>query len=307
MPCMTWATFPTVMGSVARGDDCVGEFGDRPHTPDVSDEIFLALLLDEPAGGVLVRVGDGALDFFERQIVGAEFLGIDLHLILHAPAANGDGVRDSGNRQEAWADGPVRQQAEFDRREFFALQPMSMISPMIEEIGPICGSTPAGRRSRVEASFSRDELPREVDVGTPVELDEDDGQTHAGNRPDALHATGTVERGLDGERDESLDFLGSEALGLGQDRDLRPVEVGKHVHGQPRHFVEAIECQDERRDQDEEAVLDREVDGVLQHGDSVSDLCIRSGRKHIKGWVKCTRAGSYSTGPVDELLDFSRR
>ena len=61
----------------------------------------------------------------------------------------------------------------------------SMISPMIEEIGPICGWTPRRQALCTPRQPLGDLLPGAVDLGVPVELDVDDGQPDA---RDGAHA-----------------------------------------------------------------------------------------------------------------------
>ena len=92
---------------------------------------------------------------------------------------------------------------------------ISMISPMIEVIGAICGLTLRGSCSRTTLKPLGDLLPVEVDVGAPVELDVDDRQADARHRAHAHDARHAVHRRLERERDELLDLLGGQALGLG--------------------------------------------------------------------------------------------
>ncbi len=62
---------------------------------------------------------------------------------------------------------------------------ISMISPMTDEIGPICAATFARQLLAHELQALGHLLARAVDVGRPVELDVDDRQADAGDRAHA--------------------------------------------------------------------------------------------------------------------------
>ena len=111
---------------------------------------------------------------------------------------------------------------------------ISMISPMIEVIGPICGSTPGGNCSRTSDSRSATCWRLRIDVGAPVELDIDDRQADAETRAHARDARHAVHLRLERIGDELLDLLRREPLGLGHDRDGRAVEIGEDVDRQAR-------------------------------------------------------------------------
>ena len=262
---------------VAHGDRCagagrhhgVGELRDAPDPPEVADQKLLALLLDETAGAVLVGVGDGAFDLFQGQVVGAKFLGIDLHLILHAAAADGDGVGHAGDRQQARAHRPVGQQAQLHRRDRLAFEADEHDFAHDRRNRTHPWFDAGGQAVAGGGEFLADQLPRQVNVLAPVEFHENDGQADGGDGADSLHAGRAIQGGLDGKGDQGLHFLGRQAFGFGQHRDLRPVEVGQHVHRQSRHLVETIERERERRRQHEEAVLDREMDKLFDHGRAV--------------------------------------
>ena len=103
---------------------------------------------------------------------------------------------------------------------------------MIDEIGAICGRTSAGSRSAARASLLGDDLPIDVDVGAPGELDVDDRESDARRTADGLHARRSVEDRFERERDQRFDFLRRQARRFGHDRDARPIEIGKDVDRQ---------------------------------------------------------------------------
>ena len=95
------------------------------------------------------------------------------------------------------------------------------------------------------------------DVRPPGELDIDDREPNARDRAHAGDAGQPVHLGLDRKGDELLDLLRRQALGFGHDGDRRPVEIGKHVDGQPRGGQHAEHNEHAGGDQYEEAVLER--------------------------------------------------
>ncbi len=116
----------------------------------------------------------------------------------------------------------------------------SMISPMIEEIGPICGCTPCGSRPCTVRQPLRDLLPGAIDLGVPAELDVDDRQADAGGRADAHHAGHAAHGRLDRVGDELLDLLRRQPLGLGEQHHGGAVEVGEYVDRKPRQHEAAV-------------------------------------------------------------------
>ncbi len=142
---------------------------------------------------------------------------------------------------------------------------MSMISPMIEDTGPMLRRHPVGELLGRELQPLGGQLAGAVDVDAPVELDVDDRQADARGGADALHAGRTVERGLDGQGDQDLDLLGRQPTGLGHHRDRRTVEVREDVDRQPPDHDPAVDQHERRPGDHEGAVLEREADDAVEH------------------------------------------
>lgn len=66
------------------------------------------------------------------------------------------------------------------------------------------------------------DLPGAIDVGVPVEFDEDDTEARARRRTHPLNAGGAIHHRFNGEADERLGFLGGHPVRLGHDRSLLP-------------------------------------------------------------------------------------
>ena len=85
------------------------------------------------------------------------------------------------------------------------------------------------QRAADERELLGDDLPREEDVGAPVEFDPDDRDAQRRRRADAAHARRAVDGALDRERDQRFHLLRRHAAAFGQDRDGRRRQVGEHV------------------------------------------------------------------------------
>ena len=112
--------------------------------------------------------------------------------------------------------------------------PTSMISPINDEIGPMVGTTPSGRCPAAELQPFGDDLTVDVDVGVPVELHEQEGETSRRCGTDPLHVGRAVHQRFERQRDQALDFLGRQTGSLREDRDDRAVQIRKDVDVQAR-------------------------------------------------------------------------
>ena len=175
--------------------------------------------------------------------------------VLPHLAADRNDLRDAGDGEQLRADHEVGESRALPWATPSSLViAISMISPMIDVTGPICGVTPRGSCSRTSAEALGNELAVAIDVRAPVELDIDDGQADPGHRTHARHARHAVHDAFDREGDELLDLLRREAFGLRHQRHDRPVEVGKDVDRNARQDEAAVADQHQRRRQHEEAV-----------------------------------------------------
>ena len=166
--------------------------------------------------------------------------GVRRDAVLADLAADRDHLGDAGNGQQPRPHHEVGDLAHLHRaRRVSLVTAISMISPMIEVIGPICGRDAGGKLLAHQREPLGDQLAVAVDVGAPVELDIDDRQADARDRAHARYAGHAVHLRLDREGDELLDLLRREALGLGHHGDGRAVEVGKDVDRQCAAAVNA--------------------------------------------------------------------
>ena len=98
-----------------------------------------------------------------------------------------------------------------------------------------------------ELEFLGHDLPVDVDVGAPVELDPHDREPDRRARAHAHDPGRAVHRGLDGLRDEDLDLLRRQAAGLGHDATLDGQEL-VHVRDLLGDVLEPVERDVDRID-----------------------------------------------------------
>src|SRR5690606_366137 len=73
-------------------------------------------------------------------------------------------------------------------------------------------------------------LARHNVIGVPVKLHPDNGDARRRRRPHTTHTGHTVDRSLDGERNQPLHLFGGHARRLRHDRHARRREIREHVH-----------------------------------------------------------------------------
>ena len=266
--------------ALAHHDDGVGNVFERGGAPHVADERLLVGVFQEAAGGVALRLPGGGNDLLQADAVGGEFFRRRQDLILlHAPA-DGDHLRNAGDREQPLAHGPVGERADVHRgrRAGFALQADQ------HDLAHDGTDRPHGRRDAAGEFFRGElqallhELARAVDVHAPVKLDIEHRQPDARGGAHPFHAGRTVKRGLHWQVDQGLDLLGCEASGLGENVDGRAVQIGEHVDRQLKDDVAAVDEQQRARRQHEEAVAQGKFDESIEHGEALCLMALRLGR-----------------------------
>ncbi len=78
-----------------------------------------------------------------------------------------------------------------------------------------------------------DKLSGPVDIRLILKINIDHGEGKGGKGTDIFHSRQSEHRGLDGIGNESLDFLGGHAFGVGVNLDKGRRRVGKNIDGKP--------------------------------------------------------------------------
>ena len=105
-----------------HGEHDVADVLQSDQAPGAAHVVELAALRIEPATGVGVVGGQGALYLLRRQTYCGNLGRIQQHLVLHGAATEARVIRHTGNGFELGFDGPVLEGFEFHRRPVGALQ-----------------------------------------------------------------------------------------------------------------------------------------------------------------------------------------
>ena len=254
------------------------------HTGQIADEALGVRVGKKAAGRIHVRFVDRGLHLVQSHPGGDQHGGIDKHLVLaHVAAHHGD-LRHARNAHEPAAHIPVRQRAQLHGtdRGIFARQTDG------HDL-----SHDRGHRTEERADVLRqprghfgylfpDNLPRAVDIRVPSELDEDERKADARHGPNALDAGCAVDCRFQWHGDERLHFVGSQAAGLGKNRDGRAVQVGENIDRNAGEDITAVGRKERGNDNHQEAIADGKSDEPVEHG--------VSGRGRARRWrPQCQR------------------
>jgi hypothetical protein len=179
--------------AVSQRDYGARDVVQRGDAPLALDQVFLSALNVKTGGGVLVAIAQCLHHFTQGQVVGRQALGLHRHLKLHGVATDGHHIRHAGNSQDA------------------PLQHLFCGIPELHSAVAVGGQRDeqdlahdrGGRRHRRDGDAGGqggacqlqalgDHLPGLVQVGAPLELDDDHRQAGLGGRADAAHSRRTV-------------------------------------------------------------------------------------------------------------------
>ena len=221
---------------------------------EIANEILAPMLVDEAARAVGAELPERGLDLAARDVEARHLREVERHAVLAHLPADGDDLGHAGDGEQPGTDHPVDDLPDLHGTCGVAGHGDQHDLAHDRGHGRHLRTGVAGQLLAHHAKPFCDLLPVEVDIGAPVELDVDDGQAHARDRAHAHDPRHAVHRRLQRERDELLDLFRGQALGLGHQSDGRPVEVGEDVHRQTAQRDRAIDDEDERCRQHEQAV-----------------------------------------------------
>ena len=218
--------------ALALGDDSGSNIFQRLHPATGMDQKLLLVLDQKSAAGALVGTTHGIDDLLQGEAIGGHPFRLHLHLILLGQAAGRDDLGNSRYCQQASAQGPFG--GGLERHLIMAFGDEGDEHDLAHYRGHRCQH----RRRNVlwqlggrHLELLIDDLPCPVDVGFPVELDDDDRQSDAGVGSYPAHASRTVHGGLNWEGDQALDLNGGQAVYLGDDSHLRCSQIGEYIDG----------------------------------------------------------------------------
>ena len=102
--------------SLARGHHEVAEIFEAVGEPDVADQVFAGVLVDEAAAGVDAKAANGGLHLGGRQFELAHHHRVRRHAVLPNLPADGYDLGNAGNGQHLRADDEVGDLTQLHRR-----------------------------------------------------------------------------------------------------------------------------------------------------------------------------------------------
>ena len=289
-----------------RLDDHRREVVERLDPAERTNEQFVSPLIQIATGGVGIARLHRRLHLREADVVAEEERRIDEYLELLSSSPHRHDLRDAGDRQQPLPHDPIGQRADLDRGRGpgFACHPHVHDLPHDRRDWGELRPNPLRHPIEGQGDLLRHDLPVDVDVGAPAELDGDHRQADAGRAAHGLHPRRPVEDRLEGKRDQRLHLLGGKPRRFGEDRDPRPIEIGEDVDRQPRERDAAVGHDGDRENDREQAVAEGVLDDSVEHGSpglgrfgSVVGVACGS-RRTGRCFSGCGRRGGRSLRPI---------
>ena len=258
---------------------------DTAGAANVADEEFTAVEVDEATSRIPRKASKGLLDLRQCHPELRHARGIRLHPQLTYFAADRDDLRHPWNRQKSWAQHEVRVLTGLHGCRCGGLT-IACCQRQCDEHDfahdgrhrSHDGRNASGELLPHQCQALRHELAVAVDVRPPIELGIEDGQAHAGRGAHARDPRHAVERGLQREGHQLLDFFGCHTSCFRQDGDQGFVEVGKHIDRRAPCGDGPVDHQQRRDRQDEQAVVKAVPYDPIEHCvGSVQRICAISG------------------------------
>ena len=198
------------------------------------------------AGHVHVGFPEGLHDLFDRNVVLKELGRGEKDLILFRPRPHGDHRRHARDRQNTVANFPVANRSQIEQGNLVALkgkfyEPTYRRSDREHHRRPGSGRKPFF--NLLEPLI--DQLPRRIDVGPPLENDDNGRKPRGRLGANYVYSGGAVDCGLDAKGNQSFHVLRRQPGRLGLDHDLRR---GKFRQDIQRHPAQDKNAGDEDHD-----------------------------------------------------------
>jgi hypothetical protein len=290
--------------SVACRDGDESDLLDVLELADGVDEEHLVIANDSVSPGIAVVLFEGRADVVNRQIKGDEGVGRRNDLKGSHLSAERIDVGDTLDREESRADDPVEHTTQLhvvvalafdeehvDIREWHRDRSETTLDAL--------------RQLREDlADALRDLLARPVNVGAVREIDRDDGERVFGQRSQHCLAGNPPDFRFERVGDALFDLAGSHPGSLDDDLDLGVRDVREGIDGEIAKGANADAGEDERENDEKEALRERELDEVSEHGDLLVghfEMALELGR------VEADHGVLRPSRPADDPSDDGRR
>ena len=198
---------------------------------EISHHYFLGGFGQEPSSGIFDGVGSGQFESFEGDAKSEHLVGARLNLELLDATTHGKHFGDSGFGSNSGGEGPVGNSAEVPRFRLSGRisQAYQHDFPHQRSDGCHVGVDSLGQVLGRAGEPLLDELPRPVDVGVPVEFNEDERQRDIIDGAKSGHAVHAHERVLKRQGDECFHLLRGKAGGFGENGDRGLSQVRENL------------------------------------------------------------------------------
>ena len=241
---------------------------------DATDHLFRVADLHDLGADVIVGALHGSDDILERDVVGAEFYGIEVDLVLPDEAAHAGHLGDARHGVELVFNEPVLQ----GMQRAAVVGSLNRIPEDLADAGGVWthhGSDAGGQEAAGQREAFEHARAGKVDVDGVLEDDVDHREAEGRLRPHGAHVRQALQVDREGIRDLVFDFLRTPAGPIGKDDDLVFAQVRNGVDGRAQERPVSPAGQSGVHGQHQPAILQRKLDHAVDHG--VLLICIQVG------------------------------
>ena len=252
-------------GGIGLDDDLL-DVALRRDPADAADNVLGIPLVNHAAADRRIRARDRRVHFSERDAVGSQLERIDVDLIFDRIAADRGDLRDAGDRIELITNGPILQGAE--PAEVLPV-PFDGVPEDLTEgrrVGGQIRRDSLGKKRAGQRQPLGNALAGEIEIDVVLEDDVDHREVEFARRPHRLHAGQPLQVDRERIRDLILDLARAAPHPIGEHDHLIFREIGNGVDRRVDDRVNAPGNDDQRRENHDEAIADREFDDFFNHG-----------------------------------------
>ena len=274
--------------AVALGDDDRFEIAGRADRRRVRDRETLVRRIEEPAGLQRDAFTRGPHHVVDREVVGAQPIGIDQHLQLAIALPPDRDVRHTRNRHQARPHRPLRQRRQLDLRELLRRDADLHHAAQRRE-----------RREHHRRPGDRRQLRRDTRQallyhclaastsvpGSRTSTTDESPRTDFDRM--RVEAGDAVERGLERDRHQRFHFRCRETGRLGLHFDQRRRELREHVERRRAQRAPRDHHGDHRERHDDDPVAQRQRDEPGHHVSGLLRIQCRTARRPRRSRREC--------------------
>ena len=245
---------------------------DAPHVGGLLADI------ERARADVQITVGHRGDDLRKRDVVGGQFLQVDVDVVFLGQAAPTDHVDDAGNGAEAFLEHPILERFEISEAEIFRRDELVAINFADGTLRRDLRLRAVGKR-RQRADAVEHLLERVIVIGLVGELEFDVRKPVERTRTDMLQTRQPGHGNFNWNGDVALNLFGGLPRALRDDFHHRRRRIGIGFDVQPAESIAARAEEQDQHGQHHRAARQGEFDELIEHGSNrVAIRVCRSGR-----------------------------